>query len=295
MASTVKTTTLEVGTLSIPVALRTVSEKKEPGFVRGTSNGDAVKRQEVAATAAVEAADTGVPARALEAGEIKRGVMEDGVFFPIPDEEIAKIEAATKLETFEILSFVPLEDVPFERAKDCYYLTPQRGQSPRALRLLLDAMKPVVGPRGKVVRTARAGVFKLMPRSRQHLAIVYPVGDGLFVSTLHWAEDFVQAGEAVRSLEGVATDERHLEAARALVDTLTDPALEVLDAQVDDMRALKLELMEKAAAGKFAVGAPAPAGKSKAKAAAPDSATDALMASLEASIAAAKKTTRAAR
>jgi DNA end-binding protein Ku len=266
VATTIRNSVIEFGTLAIPVALKKISTKGEVNFDRACPDGAKVKRIEVHEnTGKVIAADT-----------IVRGVRDGEDFHVIPAEAIEAIEAQTKLETFAIEGFVPLDDVPWERVTDSYYLAPVKGSSSkRALRLLLDAMKPVTGPRGKVLRGARAGVFRLMPRSLQHLAIVYPKDDGLFVSTLCWAEDFRQAAEARASLEGIATDEKALEMARALVDAYEEP-IDLIDSLSDEVRQKRAELIAQAATGaKIAVP----------EAAAPRSEESDLMAALEASIA----------
>jgi len=284
--STVLNTTLEFGILSIPVSVKSISEPKEVNFVRGTADGDKVKRQEVSAKVSDALAAGAEAVKALDADEVQRGVMVDDVFVPIPKEEIEKIEAMTKLDSMRIETFIPYEDVPFERTKGGYYLTPQKGQSKRTMKLLLDAMRPVYGPRGKVIRTARAAVCKLMPRSRQSLCVVYPKDDGLYVSVLHWAEDFSGAEAASRSLEGIVSGEAELSVARELIDALTGP-VEIMDSMVDDMRALKLELMERAAAGEMPK-VESPKVESP-KAVEQKVASDNLMAALEQSLAAAKK------
>lgn len=264
MASTVRNTTLDFGTFSIPVAVKAFTRKDEVKFDRACKDGSPVKRLEINA-------NTG---KTLGDGDIVRGVRDGDVFRVIPESAIEKIDAQTKLDSLEILMYVPLDEVAMERVTGGYYLAPMKGQSPRALRLLLDAMKPVVGPRGKILRGARAGVFKLMPRSLQHLAIVYPKDDGLLISTLAWGEDSVQLAEATTTLAGMETDARHLEAARELIDLFTEP-VEALDSLTDDARELRAELIAKAARGEA---------MPVSEAAEPKRASDDLMADLQTTI-----------
>jgi DNA end-binding protein Ku len=276
MASTVRNSTLSIGgTFHVPVALRKITTKGEVNFHRGAKEGGAaVKRLEVDA-------DTG---KTLEAADIAKGFRdEDGTFYPIPDEAIANIEAATKLDSFDVEFFVPLADISRARVLDSYYLMPAKGSSPTALRLLLDALKPI--PKGAEKRGAMAGVFRLMPRTLQHLAVVYPEGDGLIVNTLAWEADFRQIDEAMGSLAGLDSDKRHLEAARALVATYTEP-VDAIDSLTDEVRERRAELIAKAAAGKPIDKAPVSA--------APKKAADNLMAALEASLVAANKRKRTA-
>jgi DNA end-binding protein Ku len=269
MASTIRNSVIEFGTLAVPVALKKITARGDVRFDRACKDGAAVKRLEVNENTGETVAN----------GDIVKGVRDGDTFYEIPAAAIEQIDAATKLDSFAIEGFVPLDEVPWERVTDTYYLAPVKGQSSRkALRLLLDAMKPVPAKgRGKDKiegRGGRAGVFKLMPRTLQHLAVVYPKGDGLFVSTLAWAEDFRQADEAAASLADVATDERALEMARQLIDAYTEP-VELLDSLSDDVREKRAELIAQAATGQ-PIEVP--------EAEEPKASSDDLMAALEASL-----------
>jgi DNA end-binding protein Ku len=272
MASTVKNSVIEFGTLAVPVALRKVSTKGEVNFDRAAPDGSLIKRLEVNA-------NTG---ETVESADIIRGVRDGEVFHEIPATAIDAINVQTKLDSFTIEGFVPLDEVPWERVTDTYYLAPVKGgqSSRKALRLLLDAMKPVPAKgRGKDKiegRGARAGVFKLMPRSLQHLAVVYPKGEGLFVSTLAWAEDFRQADEAAAALAGIESDEKALEMARALIDAYSE-SIDLIDTFKDDVREKRAELIAQAATGE-AIVVPEAAGTKAGTG-------DDLMAALEASLA----------
>lgn len=285
MATTIKNTMIEVGGgLIVPVALKGVKESQEIAFDREAEvevpasapkgkkaapvQTEPIRRHEVGA-------DTGAP---VEKAKIRYGVYdEEGKFRAIPQEEIDAIAAAVKLDTLVVDEFVPIEDVPHERIISSYFLTPVKGQSPKPLKLLAEAMKPI--KRGEGKRTARAGVCKVMLRTKQSLAMIYPKKDGLYLSVMHWSEDFAQAAEAESSLAGVEVNPQHLEMARELVTTLTQP-IDVLDAYVDDARKLRIEAMERARAGK-------PGKKPVARPAVRPS--DNLMAQLEASLADAAK------
>lgn len=269
MATTVRTSTLSIGLLNIPVRLMMVKDTGgDVTFDRACKDGfSRIKRQEINE-------DTGA---VVEADDIVRGVREGDVFHPIAAEEIEKIEAATKIDTFEIDHFVPLEDVSRPRGTGSYFLAPAKGGSPRALRLLLEALQPVTkGPAAKR-RGARAGVFKLMPRTRQHLAVVYPDGDALYVSTLMWAADW-KAEDASLPLANVSVTPAEVDAARALVDAFTMP-IEALDTLTDDVREMRQMLMDAAAHGQ-----PVPVTKPSEK----PKPSDDLMSQLESSLANAK-------
>lgn len=268
MASTVKTTSIGIGPMSIPVSLRKVSSKKEVTFDRAAPDGSVIERREFKAGTDERVEDT----------DVIRGVrLSETEFLSINAEAIKAIDEATKLDNFDIRGFVPLAEIPWERVTDAYFLAPTKGsQSAKALRLLLDALAPIKS--GPDRRGALAGVFVLMPRTRGHLAIVYPKGDGLFISVLAWAEDWTQAREASETLAGVESPKEHLAVARELVKAYAEP-IGLIDEITDDVRERRAELIAQAAAGTV-VKAPAADGKPKA--------SNDLMAQLEASLAAAK-------
>ena len=103
--------------------------------------------------------------RVFERSELIHGVTDpNGNFREIPKDAIDAAVEATQLDAFEIDSFVPLKDVPFERALKSYFLAPQKGKgstaSAKSMALLHKAL----------VKTKRAGVLKIVPKSRQALA-----------------------------------------------------------------------------------------------------------------------------
>jgi DNA end-binding protein Ku len=262
MASTVVNTTLQVATLSIPVAVKKITAKKDVELGRATLAGNAIARPDV----------DSVTGEKVTAENIQKGVWEGDTFKPISADSLAEIDEATKIEAFEISEFVPLASIPWERATDSYFIAPQRSSKgpsgAKAMALLHRGLKA----------TKSAGVMKIAFRSRQQLAIVYPKGNGLYLTTLAWAEDFAQAAEA-DILGDVAVEKAHVDQAVMLIKALSaDDPQDALDSKVDDLRAARQALVDEALLGKGVKG------KAK-KAAAP--VQDSMEAALEASLAAA--------
>jgi DNA end-binding protein Ku len=266
MASTVTNTTLQVGaTIFIPVAVKVIQEKKDVEMGRGTLAGNKVARPDVDSV-------TGEKVSARE-GTIVKGVWDGDVFKPIAPEALEAIEDATKLETIEVSEFIALAEVPWERAQASYFLAPQKAakgpSGATAMALFQRAL----------AKSKKAGVVKIMLKTRQQLAVVYAQGGGLYITTLAWAEDWAQADEA-NLLADVTVDKAQVGMAVQLIEALSaDDAQGALDSKADDLRALRGALVAEALAGKTVKG------KAK-KAAAP--VVDGLEAALEASLAAAK-------
>lgn len=255
-------TTLEVGLLSVPIGLEKVADKKEPSFDRATKNGNPIARVERDAVTA-EVVDDEWPA--------VKGVWEDPKgktgFREIAAELIEEINEATKIEAFQVDHFIPLEDVPFERAVGCYFVKAQRGANPKPLKILAEALKA----------SGRAGVFKLTLRSRQQPAVVYAKNGGLFVNTLVFAEDFTRGLSAGDQLAEVDADPKMVAVAVDLIENL-GAGREALDALADDVRPLRDGLIADALAGKKI------AKPEKAAAKKPAAGDDPLMAALQASV-----------
>lgn len=231
----VTNTTLTVGLLAVPIGLEKIADTKEPSFDRATQNGNAIARIERdSVTAEVISEDF----------PVVRGVFEDPKgktgFKPIPDEKIAEIEAATKIEEFAVEAFVPVEDLPTERFTSCYFVRAQKGVNAKPLRVLYDAMKA----------SGKAGVFKLQLRSRQQPAVIYPKNGGLYVSTLAWAESFTKAKQASEQLDAIEADPKMTAVAVNLIDQLTSTVEDSLDKLSDDLVPLRASLIEAALAGK---------------------------------------------
>lgn len=237
MASTVTNSTLQVGMLSIPVALRAISDPKEVTLGRASAAGNPIKRVDL---------DSVTGEQIGEENPAVKGVWDGETFKPIKSEAIEAIDEASKLDTFEIASFVPLATVPWERAKASYFLAPQKAKGgpaagAKAMALLHRAL----------VKTKKAGVLKLCLRgSLQHLAVVYAHGDGLFVTLLVWSEDWSQADEA-NVLEGIKVESAMVDQAASLINALsTDDPQGAFDSLTDDRRGERAKLVEAALAGK---------------------------------------------
>lgn len=227
-------TTLEVGALIVPVGLKKLSESSDVRLDRASAAGNKIGRKEIdVVTGEVVDSDS------AQYGKFDNPKEGTG-FRAISKDDLAAIEAATKIDTFNIEHFVPLSAVPFERATAAYYLVPQTGVSGKPLALLCKAM----------TKAKRAGVFKLCLRSRQYLAVLYAKNGALYINTLSFASDFRRASEAREVIEAAdQPNPKMVEAAVALLDALSAEP-EVIDSFEDDLVPLKQDLVAQALAGK---------------------------------------------
>jgi Ku protein len=261
MASTIRTLTLECQHISLPVSLRGASEKQDVTLDTASEAGLPLKRIEVEDTPdskvmvtrsrVVEVPPTGrqrkprqveqeyeVEAYIPYSGEKIKGVREGDEFFPVGSDEVEKIAELTKLDTLTINEFVPLADVPWYRATACYYLAPPKGQGAKTLATLRDAME------NKQV----AGVAKLMPKSRQKLALIHPKHGGLMVTVIAYSDTFQQVREGTAAISNVQVNDKVRALTEQLIDLMTEPVT-VLDEYRDDLIDLKADLIERAKLG----------------------------------------------
>lgn len=251
--------TLEIGgRFQLLVALDKVTERKDVTLDRASKAGNKIARREFDSVTGEE----------VTSDEVLRGVFTADGFRAIDAEAIEAIEAETKLDTFEVEHFVPLKDVPFNRATAAYMLRPQKGQKATALAVIHKALK----------QTKKAGVFKLCLTKRQYLAVLYAENGGLMVNILSFASDFTRAKRAAEHLEGATVKSEVAALAVELIESLSTDA-SVIDSFEDDLPALKQRLVDEALAGKKI--------KAKAKKAtvAPSADEDALYSALRESLA----------
>lgn len=258
MASTIRNLTLECEAFSVLVSLRGASEKQDVTFDTATTDGKQIKRVEtvqpimVKQEVEVEVPPVGKqrkPRKVMQEvekiaflpyeGEKIKGVREGDEFFPISADEVEQIEQMTKLDRLTIEEFVSLDEIPWERAQACYFLAPPKGVGAKALKTLHDAM----------LAKGVGGVAKLMPKSRQKLALIHPKHGGLLVTVLAYADTFAQVVDGAAAISGVEPSDQALELMSMLIDLKKQPASS-LDEYRDDLIDLKADLIERAKLGK---------------------------------------------
>ena len=109
---------------------------------------------------------------------IVKGVeYEDGEYVVLSDKEIAAAYPKTT-QTIEIETFVPANGIPFVYLERPYYVAPiNRGAKVYAL--LRETLQ----------RSERVGVARVVIQTKQHLAVLVPVGPGLVLNLLRWGAD----------------------------------------------------------------------------------------------------------
>ncbi len=180
----------------------------------------------------------------------------------ITPEELASIEPQ-KSHTIEIEDFVELSEIDPIYYDHPYYLVPGPGGA-KPYRLLLDAMRA----------SEKVAIARVVLRSKEQLVAIRPMDDVLAMATMNFADEVVPADrlEELPDAE-VTTNERELQIARQLVDSLAAPFEPAK--YHDTYREAVLAMIERKAQGEEISVQPAP----ERPAAAPD-----LMSALQASL-----------
>jgi DNA end-binding protein Ku len=229
---------INFGLVNIPVGLAVAQQRKDVSFrTLHRECGTPIKQKRWCP----------VHERDVEADELVKGWEFSKGQFVIVEESDLEAIALTRSQSIDIDRFVRLEEVDpifFDRT---YYLAPAEALAQRRpYVLLLRAMKEA--------DVAAIGKFVLW--GKENLCLIRPLGDGLALETLFYAEDVRPRAEIDEAVAGTEVQEAELEMARQLVASLVgefDPE----DFENEYRRDLRALLEAKLAGEEIAVPAPA--------------------------------------
>lgn len=177
--------------------------------------------------------------------EIVKGYeYEKGKFVVLKDDDFKRVDIEAT-QTIDIVDFVELDQVNPIYFHKPYYLEPQRG-SDRVYALLRDVLK----------NTSKAGISKVVIRSRQHLAALKANGDALVLELMHFAEEIVSDDE-LKIPHAAEVNRREFEMAAALVEQMT--AKWDATRYTDDYRSALMRLIDEKIESGGKTSTPAPA------------------------------------
>ena len=212
---------ISFGLVSIPVALHPATKREELSFrLLRSSDLSPVNYKRVAEVDGKE-----VPWEQI----VKGYEYEKGKFVVLKEEDFKRVDIEAT-QTIDIMDFVNLEEVnPIFFSKP-YFLEPQKGGS-GAYALLRDVL----------AKTKKAGIAKVVIRTRQHLAAVKANGGALVLEIMHFADELVDQ-KKLKIAAGKPPGARELEMASTLVANMTvewDP-----ERYTDDYSSALLKLIE---------------------------------------------------
>ncbi|HEY4553802.1 MAG TPA: Ku protein [Bacillaceae bacterium] len=199
----------------------------------------------------------------VEAKDIVKGFeITKGKFVIMEDDELKELSQANEEKAVEIIDFIKLEEIDPIYFNRSYYMSPDGGGS-KAYGLLRKAL----------TESEKAGLAKIVMRSKEQLAVVRVFDHTLLMETIHFPDEVRKAGDVPNVPAGEEVSKKEIDTAILLIDQLTttfEP-----ERYKDEYRTQLLELIEAKRSGKALVTV-----KEKAPAA---NVTD-LMAALQASI-----------
>lgn len=108
---------------------------------------------------------------------IVRGYLLNDKYVVLTDEDFKKA-SPEKTKTVEILEFVNAEEIDIMYFEQPYYLKPEKSGE-RAYALLREALE----------KSGKLGVGTYVLRNREHLCVLKPVGKGIVLNTIRFAEE----------------------------------------------------------------------------------------------------------
>jgi DNA end-binding protein Ku len=150
--------------------------------------------------------------KVLEGDDIESAYeVTPGTFVPVDAEELNDLRPHTT-KTIEVDDFVDLKEIDPIFFDKTYWLAPDGEAAARAYGLLHAAM----------AESDKAGIGKVVMRTKQYLAAIRPVGDALAMSTMRFADEVVDSDslkEIPKKMEKPSAKERGL--ATQIIDSLT--------------------------------------------------------------------------
>lgn len=248
---------ISFGLVSIPIKLVNATENRSISFRQiHTEDGGRIRYRKVC-----ELED-----REVTQAEIGKGYEDaDGTIIPITDEDLSHLPLPTA-KTIEIVAFVPADRIDPLQMDSAYYLAAGGAPAAKPYTLLREALK----------RSKKVAIAKYALRGRERLGMLRVVEDAIAMHGLLWPDE-VRAPEGVAPDTHVTVNDKELDLADALMDTLGEIELDELH---DAYREALEEVVAAKAAGEAPPETPEPAKAGKV--------LD-LMAALEKSVRAAKE------
>ncbi|HWL15766.1 MAG TPA: Ku protein [Opitutus sp.] len=193
---------ISFGLVNIPVSLFPATRREELSFrLLRASDLSPVNYKRVAQT----------DGREVPWDQIVKGYeYEKGKFVVLKEEDFKRVDIEAT-QTVDIMDFVQLSEVNPMYFQKPYYLVPDKGGVP-AYTLLHDVLAD----------TKKAGIAKVVIRTRQHLAAVKAQDDALVLEVMHFADELVDVAELNIPSSKNQTKRRELDMAKALVEQMTE-------------------------------------------------------------------------
>lgn len=219
--------TISFGLVSIPVKLYTAASSKAVRFnMLDPSDHSRVKQQYVNATTGEK----------VERSSLVKGYeYSRGQYVVLTDDELKELERKSD-RAIEIEAFVPMEGVDAVYFEKSNLLGPDKGGQ-KAYKLLNQAMN----------KMGVVAVGRYSTRGKQQLVLIRPLGEGLVLHGLHYADE-VRKFDDIEFGDAVDVKKAELDLAEQLIEQLTADRFRP-DSYEDEYRRAVLEAVERKVAG----------------------------------------------
>ena len=228
---------ISFGLVNIPIALYPATRREEIKFrLLRASDLSPINYKRIA-----EADGREVPWEEI----VKGYEYEPGRFVVLKDEDFLRVDIEAT-HTVDITDFVSLEQVDPMYFSKPYYMEPGKSGE-KAYVLLRDAL----------AESKKIGIAKVVIKTREYLAAVKPMKNGLVLELMHFADELIDAS-ALKTPENREVSKKEMEMAGALIQGMTSEWQP--QKYRDDYQEALLKLIdEKAAHGGELSGKPKPA------------------------------------
>ncbi|AIR90973.1 Ku protein [Pseudomonas cremoricolorata] len=155
-----------------------------------------------------------VTGKDIDKDDVVKGVeYEKGRYVVISEAEIRKARPKAT-QTIDIFSFVKATDIPLQHFDTPYYLSPDK-RGGKVYALLRETLQD----------TGKVALATLVLHTRQHLALLRPLGDALVLITLRWPDE-VRSFDTLELDASVAApklQKQELAMAKRLVEDMSGP------------------------------------------------------------------------
>ncbi|WP_062104871.1 non-homologous end joining protein Ku [Bacillus niameyensis] len=154
-----------------------------------------------------------------------------GKFIEIEEEELKQLEAEKGEKAVEIIDFIQLSEIDPIYFNRSYYMSPDGGGS-KAYGLLRKAL----------TESQKAGIAKIIIRSKEQLAVIRVFEETLLMETIHFPDEVRKASEVPNVPASNEVSKKEIDTAILLIDQLTTPFEP--EKYQDEYRSKILELIE---------------------------------------------------
>jgi DNA end-binding protein Ku len=134
---------------------------------------------------------------------------EKDQYVVLSDEELKRANVKAT-QSVDIIEFVKMDEIPFTYFDRPYYLEPMKKIGEKGYTLLRETLK----------RSGRVGIANVVIRTRQHLALLAPMGDLLVLNLLRYPYELRDAADLNIPYD-VKVSSKEIEMAERLVDEMS--------------------------------------------------------------------------